>query len=182
MILARDDIIELTGKVRRSAQARVLDALGIPYRRRTDGSIVVFSVDLHPKNSEPLLMDLERDSTSLPWISERMTPNGWFDAHRSKFISPLQVIERRAVEYIRSAEYPCPCIYFLFYGRELQYVGKSVNVNYRLSAHEKTKPFDRVAFIEVPETFLNRLELYYIQEFNPRLNVAMVHHATADRN
>lgn len=42
MILSIQELIELTGKQRRRAQARVLDALGIPYRLRPDGSLVVF--------------------------------------------------------------------------------------------------------------------------------------------
>jgi hypothetical protein len=42
MILSRAEILELTGKQRLSAQVRVLDALGISYRRRPDGSIVIF--------------------------------------------------------------------------------------------------------------------------------------------
>jgi hypothetical protein len=46
MILAANTLIELTGKVKRPAQARVLSALGIPYRRRPDGTIVVFEHDL----------------------------------------------------------------------------------------------------------------------------------------
>lgn len=46
MILSPQTLIELTGKVKRSAQARVLDGLGIPYRRRPDGTIVVFEADI----------------------------------------------------------------------------------------------------------------------------------------
>ena len=47
MILSPDTLRELTGKQKSPAQARVLDALGIPYRRRPDGSIVVFEADIH---------------------------------------------------------------------------------------------------------------------------------------
>ena len=35
------DLVALTGKERPSAQARVLARLGIPHRRRTDGSLIV---------------------------------------------------------------------------------------------------------------------------------------------
>jgi hypothetical protein len=57
VILAPAEISELTGKVRLSAQVRVLDALGIPYRRRPDGTIVVF-----------------RESVSHAPAKERQTP------------------------------------------------------------------------------------------------------------
>lgn len=46
VILTDADLIELTRKTRVSAQARELDALGIPYRRRRDRSIVVMRDDL----------------------------------------------------------------------------------------------------------------------------------------
>lgn len=47
MILTDSEIAELTNKVRWSAQARELATMKIPYRRRTDGSIVVMKEDLH---------------------------------------------------------------------------------------------------------------------------------------
>lgn len=46
MILTPEEIAELTDKVRFTAQARVLKDMGIPYRLRPDGSIVVFRVHL----------------------------------------------------------------------------------------------------------------------------------------
>ena len=42
MILSDAELVTLTRRVRRSAQARVLDELRVPYRRRPDGSLVVF--------------------------------------------------------------------------------------------------------------------------------------------
>lgn len=46
MRLTDAQVQDLTSKVRPSAQARVLLAMGIPYRRRPDGSIVVLLSDL----------------------------------------------------------------------------------------------------------------------------------------
>lgn len=40
-ILSKDELVSLTDKVRHAAQARVLDAIGIRYRRRPDGSLIV---------------------------------------------------------------------------------------------------------------------------------------------
>lgn len=52
MILTRAELSELTGKVRACAQARVLEAIGVPYVRRPDGTIVVFKEHIHaPKES-----------------------------------------------------------------------------------------------------------------------------------
>jgi hypothetical protein len=42
--LTRDELTEYTGKVRPSAQARVLDSWGIPHRRRPDGSLAVLHI------------------------------------------------------------------------------------------------------------------------------------------
>lgn len=59
MILSPDQLIELTGKKYASAQARELDYLGIPYKPRTDGSLVVLRIhvegtqDVRPSRREP---------------------------------------------------------------------------------------------------------------------------------
>lgn len=41
MILDRNELRELTGRRQRTAQARVLEALGIRYARRPDGTLIV---------------------------------------------------------------------------------------------------------------------------------------------
>lgn len=41
MILTPSELETLTGKVRPHAQAKVLDALEIPYKRRPNGTLVV---------------------------------------------------------------------------------------------------------------------------------------------
>lgn len=41
LTLTPDELIELTGKQRRSAQLKVLQALAIPFRVRPDGSLLV---------------------------------------------------------------------------------------------------------------------------------------------
>jgi hypothetical protein len=46
MILSPAEIRTLTGRVQRAAQMRELRALGVAYRQRTDGSIVVFRRDV----------------------------------------------------------------------------------------------------------------------------------------
>lgn len=57
MILSHDELVELTGKQRQSAQRQVLLALGIPFKIRPDGSLVVLEAAVqaalgHPSRTE----------------------------------------------------------------------------------------------------------------------------------
>ena len=52
--LTQAEIAVLTGFDRPSAQARELKHLGIPYKRRRDGTLVVLPTDVDPKSrSQP---------------------------------------------------------------------------------------------------------------------------------
>jgi hypothetical protein len=53
MILTPDELVTLTARRRKSAQAAVLDALGVPYRLRPDNSIVVFRRDVEAPTARP---------------------------------------------------------------------------------------------------------------------------------
>ena len=58
MILTPDELRELTGKTRSDAQAKELEYLCIPFKRRRDGSIVVLRSSLDQRtidNPEPAL-------------------------------------------------------------------------------------------------------------------------------
>lgn len=44
MLLTGNELRELTGRIQSDAQARELDTMGIPYRRRRDKSLVVMRV------------------------------------------------------------------------------------------------------------------------------------------
>lgn len=52
MILTDQELEELTGKSRHKAQAKVLDFMGIPYKVRPDGSLVVLRVYLAPSEEK----------------------------------------------------------------------------------------------------------------------------------
>ena len=52
-ILPREEVEKLTGKKRCNAQARELNHMGIDYRKRSDGSVVVLDVDLPFSLSTP---------------------------------------------------------------------------------------------------------------------------------
>lgn len=44
LVLSPQELIEVTGKKRSYAQARELDAMGVRYRRRRDGSLCVYRI------------------------------------------------------------------------------------------------------------------------------------------
>jgi len=46
-ILTKAELIEITGKVRKTAQERVLLALGFNLRKRPDGTIVILRSEIH---------------------------------------------------------------------------------------------------------------------------------------
>lgn len=52
MILTEDQLRELTQRQKASAQCKVLDALGIRWKRRPDGSVVVFERDIYHEAKE----------------------------------------------------------------------------------------------------------------------------------
>ena len=41
MILTADELVALTNRTRADAQARALNVMGIPHKRRADGSVIV---------------------------------------------------------------------------------------------------------------------------------------------
>jgi len=49
--LNKSELSELTGKVRPSAQARVLNAMGIDHTVRPDGSLAVYRHTIQPKST-----------------------------------------------------------------------------------------------------------------------------------
>jgi hypothetical protein len=62
IVLNEKQLAELTGKIRPSAQARQLHAMGIDFRQRIDGSIVVLHADLvsdQQRKSKTVNLNLE---------------------------------------------------------------------------------------------------------------------------
>lgn len=51
-VLTKDDLAEITGKTKAAWQARELEHLGIPYRRRSNGSLLVFWEDVRGTKGE----------------------------------------------------------------------------------------------------------------------------------
>ena len=57
MLLTAREVAELTGRERRPAQRRALDAMGVPYRVRPDGSPSVSRLVSRLRRAHALLAD-----------------------------------------------------------------------------------------------------------------------------
>lgn len=53
MFLTAEELVELTHRVKGAWQAKELDRLGIPYRRRSDGTLVVLREDCRLAQDRP---------------------------------------------------------------------------------------------------------------------------------
>lgn len=65
---------------------------------------------------------------------------------------------------------PRCCVYFLASDKEVVYVGQAVNLYSRVYEHLRSKSFDEVFFIEVPQNELDATEGAFIRALNPKLN------------
>jgi excinuclease UvrABC nuclease subunit len=63
--------------------------------------------------------------------------------------------------------------YLLFYKKKLVYVGISYDIPLRLNAHRINKIFDEVKII-IENDYLESIQIenYYINQFNPKYNIA----------
>lgn len=61
-------------------------------------------------------------------------------------------------------------VYFLIDNDEIVYVGQSLNVYSRISAHKKDKDFDKVFVIKCQKEELTEIERYYILLLRPKHN------------
>lgn len=64
-------------------------------------------------------------------------------------------------------------VYALYYGKTLQYIGKSDNIHRRVSQHNRDKdiPFGSFAWYRLPPSQLLKAEDYLIGRYKPRCNV-----------
>lgn len=89
-----------------------------------------------------------------------------FDYYTEQLVTPVKGL------YIDISIRKNPCIYFLFDGPAVTYVGKSLNLFDRLGQHNKVKDYDGIYITEVPRKDLDILELFYISKLLPRDNIA----------
>lgn len=81
--LSEAEIAKITRRIKPSAQARVLDAMGVPYRRRLDGSIFVgrvhFEQPTAPVEPEPFVFTPKPERPQRAWED---TPLGKWQAEQ----------------------------------------------------------------------------------------------------
>lgn len=68
---------------------------------------------------------------------------------------------------------PIACIYFLIKNNEIVYVGQTIDLYARLSAHSREKDFDAYSFVECNIDELDALEILYIVKFKPKYNTRL---------
>jgi hypothetical protein len=65
-----------------------------------------------------------------------------------------------------------PCIYFLCLDDRIVYIGQTINLQGRLTAHVLEKNFDRIFFFECAAEDLNTVEATLIEYYDPEYNRA----------
>lgn len=80
------------------------------------------------------------------------------------------VVEVRTEESVLFRSGATCGVYFLMLKREIVYVGQSTNIANRIGQHAKEKEFDRVRFIRCDREHLNKVEGFFIDLLQPRLN------------
>lgn len=116
-----------------------------------------------------------------PWEETRQTPMGWMLENAEKFaISKEQILER-AIDVTPDLEgIPDDCgVYFLITDGEIDYVGKSNQINIRIENHWRTRrreardgrPKFKISWVVgMPELFVEDIENYYIYWLRPTRN------------
>ena len=78
-------------------------------------------------------------------------------------------LSKEAIDITKAASLSCG-VYFLKHEGQIVYVGQSVSVYNRVSAHRKYKKFDQVSFLPCKQEELNNLEGFFIRLLMPKLN------------
>lgn len=113
-----------------------------------------------------------RSSHTQPWRQLGMTPDQWLYQHAGEFVFAPSEIASSAQVYNPGDGPDCSGLYFLIDGKEISYVGISVDVSRRLETHyQSEKVFDSVWWVcEIPDIFLRHIENLYIITLKPRDN------------
>jgi hypothetical protein len=155
--LSRAELASLTGKVRPSAQARMLDGMDIPYLRGADGSISVLYATLGVP--EPKAPPVEP-------APKRVR------ASRQRLLTLDELAQLPEVPMRAKFRGEVAGVYFLWDGDTLAYIGKAVDVDYRVwRQHRRTKAFTRATWLAVDAEYDRKtLEGRYVWRYRPSLN------------
>lgn len=182
MFLTPAEVREFTGRRRSDAQTRELTRMGVPYVKRSDGSVVVLravaeqvkaGIYTAPDYSAPPPADdTDYSGEWRPWRETGIAPCDWMDANWRMFAHAPDVIRSRLMAPDEAPS--ISGIYFLFEAGELVYIGESVDTGYRLAQHAKDKRFDAVWTFKAPELYRVGVECAYINALRPPLNTRYI--------
>jgi hypothetical protein len=164
MVLNRSELMALTGKKYASHQARELEHLGIPFKRRTDGTLVVLRVDVEGKQDVPVLAP-----TSDEYEEECRRESDHWRRERKRFgVLPLDQL--RGLPEARFGT-SASGVYFLWRGPRLQYIGKAFSVGSRIKAHALIKDFTRATYMPAHTENIRKFEQEHCLRYLPPLNL-----------
>lgn len=108
-------------------------------------------------------VDAEKEQIRL----EMETAIGSLNDHLKSFAQ--RFIADHASDITKAANSVCG-VYFLRKGRDIVYIGQSVNVYSRVASHKASKDFDAVDFLPCDRSKLDDLEGFFIRLLQPKLN------------
>lgn len=108
-----------------------------------------------------------------PWKQTGEIPHDWFKNNVAKFIYQVSHIIKEAVPYALNERPFASGIYFLFYEKEIIYVGQSGDIRNRMNQHwEKEWDIQYYwCFGGIPKFYIEDVEAYYIHLIEPPLNI-----------
>lgn len=156
----------VTGTKIKDKQITWFQESGFRYAINAKGK--VFTTDdwmnLKDKGTELELIDNDK-----PWLATGLTPNEWLEVNAIRFLqSPFDLPYFEINDDNHQSS-----IYFLFADGEIVYIGKSVETGKRFLQHLKDgKEWDYArVLLGVPKFYMEHIEMLYIHEFQPILNV-----------
>lgn len=158
-VLTDEELEQVTHRFTAASQARVLTALGIPFKPHpTDRRLIVSRAAAE--------MILGGPVGTAP--SAQVAPAEW-----RRYIFPIGKILASSAPFVfgMTAEPGC-YVYFLMTDHEVFYVGQSVEIGTRLRYHwaEYKERLTRLAVISVPPDLLDTVESVYIHWLRPPAN------------
>lgn len=175
---------ELSRQAIRELRLRVLSS---EYRETDGEKIQELATRIHAARNEVYnQFDIVDDATkeliaalglgnllSLEWFVQDLNAKS-FSADPNKLLSETELASKKINLGLLEKNDEYGWVYFLWNGAgELVYIGQSINVVQRLSAHYH-KSATHISLLRVPRGLLSAVEYAYIKKFSPPLNTVGV--------
>jgi hypothetical protein len=109
----------------------------------------------------------ECEASARKRYDEKLRDFGSFRASMAGVV--MEHLKRETIDITKPASLSCG-VYFLKHEGQIVYVGQSISVYSRVSAHRRDKTFDMVSFLPCKREELNNLEGFFIRLLMPKLN------------